>query len=185
MDEPLRQTDRQDADRDERDPEQRVDGAEVRAPRTGGHREAQHEVRAVEEEEDEEENELVLVPLPPVAPAVPRPDRAGDERERAEDHTLVNGDVALEVGALSRFQRTAQRLPAAPAEAGVRRESDRDVEVEDLLVQAVLVHGRVEEDERDRSRDQRSGRATRAPADGYSVTTYSKEAQQMIAKSAS
>ena len=60
-----------------------------------------------------------------------------------------------------------------------------DVEVEDLLVQPVRVHGRVEEDQRDRSGDERGGERGERGAGGYSVTTYSKEAQQMIAKSAS
>jgi len=69
----------------------------------------------------------------------------------------VNRDVALQIRVLVAFPEHAQGLPAAPGEAGVRSESDTDVEVEDLLVQAVRVHGRVEEDQRDRSGDQGEG----------------------------
>ena len=122
---------------------------------------AQHEVRAVEEEENEEQHELVLAPRPPHAPRRTRPDRAGDERQRAEDDALVDRDVALEVGALVARAQIAQRLPRAPAEARVRRERDRHVEVEDPLREALVGVGRrVEEDERDRraERDRRQGR---------------------------
>src|SRR5262249_60137670 len=115
----------------------------------------QHEVRAVEEEQHKEEDELVLLPLPPVAPAKTRPDRACDERERAEDDAEVYGNVALEVGALVPLPQVSQRLPAAPAKARVRSERDRDVEVEDLLVEPVLVQRGVEEDEDERSIHQR------------------------------
>ena len=97
------------------------------------------------------------MPFPPVAPAVARPDRPRHQRERAEDDALVNRDIALEVGVLVALPEHAQRLPAAPGEAGVRGESDADVEVEDLLVQPVRVHGRVEEDQRDRGGDQGEG----------------------------
>src|SRR5207247_3434607 len=97
MDEPCRQADREDAHWHERDAEQRVDGAEVCPARSWWNREAQHEVRRVEEEQHEEENELVLMPFPPVAPPVACPDRARNESERPEDDTLVNRDVALEV----------------------------------------------------------------------------------------
>ena len=76
---------------------------------------------AVEEEQHEEEDELVLAPDPPVAPAVLRPDRARHERERAEDHALVDGDVALEVGALVALPEMPERLPASPAEAARTR----------------------------------------------------------------
>jgi hypothetical protein len=62
----------------------------------------------------------------------------------------MDRDVALEVGALFPLPQMTQRLPTAPAEAGVRGERDRDVEVEDLLIQPVLVERGVEEDQRDR-----------------------------------
>src|SRR5439155_10696002 len=77
VDEALRQADRKDADRDQRDTEQRVNGAEIRALRTGGKREAEHEVSAIEQEQNEEEDELVFTPHPPVPPAVARPYRPG------------------------------------------------------------------------------------------------------------
>jgi len=92
-----------------------------------------------------------------VTPAVTRPDRAGDERQRTEDHALVDRDVALEIGVVVPLPQNPERLPSAPGKAGVRRQGDADVEVEDLLVQAVGVHGGVEEDERDRRDDQRKG----------------------------
>src|SRR6266581_5293599 len=120
-------------------------------------REAQHEVRSVEEEEHEKENELVFVPFPPMPPAVAGPDRACHERQRTEDHTLVNRDVTLEVRFLVSLPEHAQGLPAAPREAGVCGEGDADVEVEDLLVQSVRVHRCVEEDQRDRGGDQGAG----------------------------
>ena len=64
----LRQADREERDGDQHDAEERVDRAHVRACRARVDREAQHEVRAVEEEEDEEQHELVLAPRPPDAP---------------------------------------------------------------------------------------------------------------------
>src|SRR5206468_10179965 len=109
---------------------ERIDRTEVCAARPRGHREAKHEVRRIEEEEDEEEHELVLVPLPPVSPAVARPDRSGHERQRSEDHSLVNRDVAFEVGVLVTLPEDAQRLPPTPGEARIRRQGDADVEIE-------------------------------------------------------
>ena len=155
MDELLRQPDREERDRDQHDAEQRVDRAHVRARAPRLEREAQHEVRAVEEEEHEEQHELVLAPRPPHAPRRARPDRAGQQRQRAEDHALVDRDVALEVGALVALPEHAQRLPGAPAEAGVGGQGDRHVEVEDPLREALVGVGRgVEEDQRDRGAEQ-------------------------------
>jgi hypothetical protein len=69
----------------------------------------------------------------------------------------MDRDVALEVGTGCALPEDEQRLPGAPAEARVRRERNRNVEVEDLLVEAVLVHGGVEEDQRDRRAEQHGG----------------------------
>ena len=81
VDEPFGEADGEEADGDQDDAEERVDGGHVRPPRAGLDRVAEHEVGRVEEEEDEEEHELALAPAPPDAPGRPRPDRAGDERE--------------------------------------------------------------------------------------------------------
>src|SRR5207244_10085942 len=97
-----------------------------------------------------EEHELSPAPDPPVAPANPCPERSRHERQRTEDHALVDRDVALEVGARTALPEVAEGLPGAPPEARVRGERDRNVEVEDLLVETVAVDGRVEEDQRDR-----------------------------------
>src|SRR5207248_10873193 len=101
VDEVVREPDGHEADRDQRDAEERVHGREVRATRTGFHREAEHEVRGVEEEEDEEEDELVGAPDPPVAPGDLGPDRTGYQGQGPEDHALVDGDVAFEVGSVT------------------------------------------------------------------------------------
>ena len=165
----LREPDREEADRDQHDAEERVHRAEVRALRAGVDREAEHEVRRVEEEEHEEEHELVLAPEPPVPPRDLRPDRAGDQHERAEDHALVNADVALEVGVRVALPEMDERLPRAEPEAEVRRERDRDVEVEDALREALVGVGRRdEEDERERRRDEdERGRGERGQ--GYAI----------------
>jgi hypothetical protein len=147
----------EEADRDQDDAEQRVDGAEVGPVRPGLDRVAEHEVRRVEEEEHEEQHQLALAPQPPVPPAELRPERACEQRHRAEDHAQMDGDVALQVGAGLPLPQVHEPLPGAPAEARVRGERDRHVEVEDLLVEAVLVDGRVEEHERDRRRHQHGG----------------------------
>ena len=150
VDEVLGEPDREEAHRDQDDAEERVDGAEVRPRRPVLDREPEHEVRAVEEKEDEEEHELVLAPEPPVAPRDLRPDRARQERERAEDDAEVNRHVALEVGAGPPLPEMEEGLPAAPAEADVGGQRDRDVEVEDSLREALIgVVGDDEEDERD------------------------------------
>ena len=86
-------------DRDQHDPEERVDRAHVRPRRPRLDRVAEHEVGRVEEEQDQERDELVRAPRPPDPPRGARPDRAGDERQRTEDHALVDRRVALEVGA--------------------------------------------------------------------------------------
>src|SRR5689334_1895058 len=138
MDESLRQADRQEADGDQDDAEERVDGAEVRALRAGLDGEAQHEVGGVEEEEDEEEDELVLAPEPPVPPRDTRPDRAREEDEGAEDDPLVDGDVALEVRIRIALPEMPERLPGPGPEAGIGGERDRDVEVEDPLREALV-----------------------------------------------
>ena len=65
MDEVARQPDREEADGDQRDAEECVDGADPLPPGAVLDREAEHEVGAVEEEEDEEEDELVRAPAPP------------------------------------------------------------------------------------------------------------------------
>src|SRR5205823_14115982 len=102
-------------------------------------------------------------------------------------------DVALEVGALVALPEHAQRLPCPPAEARVRGERDRDVEVEDPLREALIGIGRrVEEDERDRRCQQHNGQP-RAHRDtvlpharhGSSAMTYSNVAQASSAKIAS
>src|SRR5581483_8041464 len=157
------------------------------------------EVRAVEEEEDEEEDELVLVPGPPHAPRDLRPDRAGGERQRSEDHTLVDGDVALEVRPLVLRPQVPECLPGAPPEGRVRRQRERDVEVEDALRQALVGVGRrVEERERgpepeearaerrERGQGRRSHGGIVVPARRQaSATTYSKAAQLSSPKIAS
>ena len=150
----LREPDREERDRDQHDAEERIDRAHARARHARLDREAEHEVRAVEEEQHEEEHELVLAPRPPDAPRGLRPDRAGDERQRAEDHALVDRDVALEVGALVARAQVPKRLPRPPAEARVRRQRDRHVEVEDALREALVGVGRRVE-ERGRRADRR------------------------------
>ena len=70
MDEVVGEPDREEADRDQRDAEERVDRAHVRPRRPRVDREAQHEVGRVEQEQDEEEHELVGAPRPPDAPAI-------------------------------------------------------------------------------------------------------------------
>ncbi len=112
--------------------------------------------------------------------------------------------VRLEVVAVATLPQKAERLPGAEAEAGVRGERDRDVEVEDLLRDALVgVLGDEDEDEDDREEpgedhgapdhrrarvrgDDAGGRGTSAeeavPMDIYSVTTYSNVAHDSIAK---
>ena len=71
----------------------------------------------------------------------------------------MDRDVALEVGFLRPLPEVEQRLPGAPGEAGVGRQGNRDVEVEDALREALVGIGRrVEEDQRDRRRHQGDGR---------------------------
>ena len=154
MDEVVREPDRKEADRNQDDTEERVHRAHVLALLPRLERVAQHEVRGVEEEQDEEEHELVRAPRPPDAPRRLRPQRARDEREHAEDHALVDRGVALEVGARVALPQHAQRLPRAPAEADVRRQRDRHVDVEDLLRDPLVgVLGR--DEEREHQRDHR------------------------------
>src|SRR5262245_37769599 len=133
MDEVRGKPDREEAHRDERNAEEGVDRRRARPAWAVLEREPQHEVRAVEEEEHEEEHELVRAPRPPDTPRGASPDRAGDQRERAEDGPLVDGDVAFEVVPLVATPQEEQRLDRSEPEAEVRRESDRDVDVEDAL----------------------------------------------------
>src|SRR5207302_3621445 len=124
-----------------------------------------------------------------------RPDGARDEHERPEDQALVHGDVALEIGERVTLPEMHERLPGASGETGVCRERDRDVEVEDALREALVgVVRRDEEDERKSERHEHEGRRRQrrqrnAVLPGhrfhYSVTTYSKDAQQRTAKSTS
>src|SRR6185503_17645733 len=119
---------------------------------------AEHEVRRVEEEQDEERDELVRAPGPPDPPRGSRPDRAGDQRQRAEDDALVDRRVALEVGAGGARAQMRQGLPGAPTEARVRGQRNRDVDVEDLLGQSLVgVQRGVEEDQRDRAAEHDDG----------------------------
>jgi len=70
----------------------------------------------------------------------------------------VDGDVALEIGSRLALPEVEEGLPCAPAEACVRGQRDRDVEVEDLLGEALVgVEWRKEEDERDRTRHEPEG----------------------------
>src|SRR5215210_165663 len=79
VDEVVREADREPADGDQDDAEERVDRAHVRARRPRVDRVAEHEVRRVEEEQDQERHELVRAPRPPDAPRGASPDRARDE----------------------------------------------------------------------------------------------------------
>src|SRR5439155_12585928 len=142
----------------------------------------------------EEQHQLVLAPKPPVPPRVLRPDRSGDEHEHAEDHALVDRDVALEVGVRVALPEMEERFPRAEPEAEIRRERDRHMEVEDPLREPEeLIVRRDEEHERERrshENERRGGKrgqrnAVRlshcselCPSEGHSVTTYSNEAQQ-------
>ena len=89
-----------------------------------------------------------------MTPADLRPEGAGDEREQPEDDALVDRDVALEIRARLSLPEVEEALPGTPAEADVGGQRHRNVEIEDLLVQPVLVDGRIEEDQRDSARDQ-------------------------------
>src|SRR5438132_74709 len=66
------------------------------------------------------------------SPAV-RPDRPREGRQRAEDRSLVDRDVALQVELLVAAPEHEQALPGAETEAEVGRERNRDVDVEDPL----------------------------------------------------
>src|SRR5437868_13759610 len=119
MDELLREPDRGEADRDEDNTEEGIHRTQSRALRPRVDREAEHEIRAVEEVEDEEQHELVLAPDPPVPPRDLGPDRAGEQDHGAEDDPLVDTDVALEVGARVALPKVTQRLPRAAPEARI------------------------------------------------------------------
>src|SRR4029450_13250410 len=97
---------------------------EARAPRAFLDREAEHEVRGIEEEQDEEEHQLVRVPGPPDAPRGLRPDRPRDQGQSAEDRPLVDADIALEVVALVTLPQVEQRLQRTPPEPRVCRQGD-------------------------------------------------------------
>src|SRR6202008_4219425 len=80
--------------------------------------------------------------------------RAGEQHKGPEDDALVDAHVAREGGARIALPEVAERLPGAAGEARVRRDPDRDVEVEDPLREALVrVVRRDEEDERERRRD--------------------------------
>src|SRR5438046_1655075 len=113
----LREPDRGEADRNQDDAEERVHRAQVRALRAGIDREAEHEVRAVEEKEDEEQDKLVLAPDPPAPPGDLRPDRARNEHHRPEDQALVDADIACEAGARIALPEVPERLPRTASEA--------------------------------------------------------------------
>src|SRR5207302_3769776 len=147
MDDVLREVDCEPADGNQDDPEDRIDRSDVLTPRPRLDRVPQHEIRRIEEEEDEEEHELVRAPDPPVSPPVTRPDRACDEHEHTEDHALMDRNVALEVCARLALPEMDERLPCAPPEPCIRGQRDRNVEVEDLLVEAVGVERRPEKDQ--------------------------------------
>src|SRR6266511_5276231 len=117
MDVVAREPDREEADGDQHDAEDRVHGGEVRPPRARLDGEPQHEIRRVEKEEDEEQHELLRAPEPPMTPAVPGPDRTGKKRHRGEDHALVDRDVALQIGTRLPFPEVEKSLPRAPTEA--------------------------------------------------------------------
>src|SRR5436190_7165885 len=158
MDQLVRKADREEADRDQDHSEERVDGAHIRPRRARLDRVTEHEVGAVEEKEDEKEHELALAPEPPVAPGDLRPKRPRQQRERAEDDALVDGDVALQISAGLALPEVAECLPGAPGEKGVGRQRDRHVNVEDPLRKALVGVGRhVEEDQSDSRRNQHPG----------------------------
>src|SRR5262249_48923562 len=88
--------------------------------------------------------------------------------------------------------QVAQRLPGAPAEACVRGQGDRHVEVENALREALIGVGRrVEEDQRQRGAEdsRRQGRQLHGGivvgSRQVSATTYSNVAQLSTAKIAS
>src|SRR4029453_6404757 len=106
----------------------------------------EQEVRRVKEEKPEEEDELPLAPEPPVSPAELRPERAGEQRHRAEDDAEVEGVVPRQTPPGLALPQMDEPLPGAPPETRVGGQRDRDVEVEDLLVEAVLVDRGVEKE---------------------------------------
>ena len=70
----------------------------------------------------------------------------------------MNRRVALEVISLFAQPEQAQGLPRAKPERRVGSQCDRDVELEDLLRDALVgIFGSDEEDHRDRARHQRDG----------------------------
>ena len=73
----------------------------------------------------------------------------------------MHSRVALQVVALIALPEQAERLPGGPEERRVRGQRDRDVDVEDLLADALVgVLGRPEDRER-KARDQESRRCQR------------------------
>src|SRR4029453_16514231 len=79
-----------------------------------------------------------LTPGPPDSPRDLGPDRAGDESEQSEDHADGDRRVALEIRSLIAFPEEPERFPGRPPEAGVRRQGDGDMDVEDPLARPLI-----------------------------------------------
>ena len=138
------------ADRDERAGDDREDRRVARLALRVLDREAQRLVARVEQEDDEEGDQGRLVPHPPVTPGGLGPDHPGGERGQAEDDREVDRDVGLQVELAVARAQVADAVHAAGDETAERDQRERDVQVEDLLDEALVgVVGRVEEDERE------------------------------------
>ena len=112
----------------------------------------------INQKDDQERHEGGLVPDPPVTPRGPRPDRAGDEDADPEDERQVDRDVRAQVPDRSAGAQVLDGEHAAGHEPAQRGDRHRDVDVEDLLDEALVgVVGRVEEHEREGARERHDG----------------------------
>src|SRR5262245_27453929 len=133
--------------RDVEDPDDSEDGGVAGDGLVGTAERTQHQVARVDGPQDDRHREP-RIPGPPHAPDRPRPDRAGDEHQGAEQHAHLGRGVREAVGCTRASPEIHCARTGDDEEAEERRPGRGNVEVEDALHDPHLrLGGHYDEDE--------------------------------------
>src|SRR4029450_12777938 len=142
----LEQADRDANHRDVEHADDADDGGVARGRVVVAAERAQHQIADVDRPQDDGHGEA-RIPRPPDAPDRARPDRAGDEDQRAEQDAHLGRGVGQTVGGRGGPPQVDRARAGDDEEAEERGPRDRDVEIEDALHDPHLRLGRYDDED--------------------------------------